>query len=411
MVPKKQRYVMSDDRGYLKRPPGLPIKDGRVDFTDEDGLKQMLELIGDAPLPPVTETAGDPFVGVTTDGAPITGLFLLSDDAFDSIPAESSARAYLAELSPDDRARAVSAIDSVDWRLWTNAFLVFPEHGLRLENMTESAREAALAIVRASISAAGFAQVRGAMRLNGELGDFLGEYLDTLTEYHYWFTVFGTPSNDQPWGWQLQGHHVDVNCFIIGRKVVLTPSFLGAEFKSDQIFAEHRSVALEFLGSLSAAQRGRAVLYDSIRSNRLPKELAGPVEGRHRAGAGRDNLMLPYEGLVGADLSAGQRELLSSVLAPYVGLLPEGAREAKRAEINHHLDDSWFAWIGGDEPNSPFYYKVHSPVVLVEYDNHPGVFLDYDEPEPFHVHTIIRTPNGGDYGKDLLAQHYARHHH
>ncbi|MDT7608720.1 MAG: hypothetical protein QOG96_3223 [Pseudonocardiales bacterium] len=53
---------------------------------------------------------------------------------------------------------------------------------------------------------------------------------------------------------------------------------------------------------------------------------------------------------------------------------------------------------------------MHSPVMLIEYDNHPGIFLDNAEPERFHVHTIVREPHGNDYGKDLLAQHYARHH-
>ena len=75
-----------------------------------------------------------------------------------------------------------------------------------------------------------------------------------------------------------------------------------------------------------------------------------------------------------------------------------------------HLGQTHLAWIGTWDEGAPFYYRVHSPVLLIEYDNHPGIFLDNDEPEPFHVHTIVRTPNGGDYGKDLLRQHYARHH-
>lgn len=401
---------MNSYQGFSPRPAGLPIKDGKVDFSDSAGIEQMLGLIGDAPLPPVVETAREPFTGLTTDGIPTPGLFRLGDDGFNNRPAVEAAKAYRDQLSDDERSRAVSAIDSADWQLWTNAFLAFPEHGLRMQDLEAPVREAALTVIRESVSAAGFGRVRGAMRLNGELGEFLGAYLDTLTEYCYWFTIFGTPSGDEPWGWQLQGHHVDINCLIIGRQLVLTPSFLGAEIESDQIFSQHRSLALEFLDSLSPAQRRRAVLYGSIESGRLPKELSGPVDGRHRAGAGQDNRVLPYEGLPGVDLSVGQRDLLRTVLDPYVDLLPAGAREAKQAEVARHLDDSWFAWMGSDESASAFYYKIHSPVVLVEYDNHPGIFLDNDEPEPFHVHTIVRTPNGGDYGKDLLAQHYARHH-
>ncbi len=32
------------------------------------------------------------------------------------------------------------------------------------------------------------------------------------------------------------------------------------------------------------------------------------------------------------------------------------------------------------------------------------------DPAKFHVHTIVRTPNGNDYGFDLLRQHYHREH-
>jgi len=142
----------------------------------------------------------------------------------------------------------------------------------------------------------------------------------------------------------------------------------------------------------------------------LPHELAGIVDGRHRAGAGRDNLVLPQVGLAGFDLTAGQRELLMALADPYLLNLPEAARAHRRSRLEHHLDHSFLSWIGAWQEGEAFYYRLHSPVVLIEYDNHPGIFLDNDEPEPIHVHTIVRTPNGGDYGKNLLRMHYEQHH-
>ena len=65
-----------------------------------------------------------------------------------------------------------------------------------------------------------------------------------------------------------------------------------------------------------------------------------------------------------------------------------------------------FCWIGGFAEDSTFYYRVQSPVVLIEFDHHIGVFLTNAEPAKFHVHTIVRTPNGNDYGLDLLRLHY-----
>ena len=90
----------------------------------------------------------------------------------------------------------------------------------------------------------------------------------------------------------------------------------------------------------------------------------------------------------------------------YLAALPDGPRAARIAEVERHLADTHFCWIGGFSEESPFYYRVQSPVTFIEFDHHAGVFLTNPEPAKFHVHTIVRTPNGNDYGFDLLRQHY-----
>lgn len=401
---------MTNLHGFGPRRVSLPLRRGAVDFTDDDGVAAMLGLIGDAPLPPVTETADEPFIGVTTDGTSIEGLYPATDEGGPTSEAAKSATDYLGLLDSTARAKAVLPVDSPEWQLWTNAFLTFDEHGLLLQELTDAERGAALDVIAASFSAAGYQRAREAMRLNGALGRLVGRYDDTLTEYCYWLTIFGEPSEHEPWGWQLQGHHVDLHCLFLNGQVVITPTFLGCEFDGDSLFREHRGQALELIGSLDNRQRDRALLYGSMLAPELPPDLAGPVDGRHRAGAGRDNLVLPYVGLAGRDLSAGQRELMLKLLDVYIEALPPRPREARRTQIDKHLDQTHLAWIGGWDEAAPFYYRLHSPVILVEYDNHPGVFLDNDHPEPFHVHTIVRSPNGGDYGKSLLRQHYTDHH-
>jgi len=32
-------------------------------------------------------------------------------------------------------------------------------------------------------------------------------------------------------------------------------------------------------------------------------------------------------------------------------------------------------------------------------------------PNHEHIHVVVRTPNGNDYGKDVLRQHYTQHPH
>ena len=396
------------DQGYKARPELLPITRARVDPSKPSGY--VLRLNGDAPAPAVEASAAVPFKGITTDGRVVPGLYHLADTGLDPAPIAGAARALLAGLSAAQRSQVTVPVDAVAWRLWTNAYPSWEPDGVFLEDLDDTRRETVMELVRASLSAQGFGDVRAAMRLNATLGQLIDQYHDTLTEWAYWITLFGEPSVGDPWGWQLFGHHVCVSFFMLGGQMVLTPTFLGAEFESQQIFSEHRAAGHELITALSPAQRNKAVLYPSMRPGDLPWELAGRVDGRHLGGAGQDNRVIPYAGLAADSMSPGQQELLVRLAGSFVSRMPAGPAEAKLAEVRRHLADTHFAWIGETGAGSPFYFRVHSPVVLAEYDNHPGVFLDFDLPEPCHVHTVVRTPNGNDYGMALLRQHYERHH-
>ncbi len=85
-------------------------------------------------------------------------------------------------------------------------------------------------------------------------------------------------------------------------------------------------------------------------------------------------------------------------------------------EVERHLDNTWFAWIGGREDSSVFYFRIQSPVILIEFDHQRPANLAKFSPDPAkpghqHIHCVVRTPNGNDYGKDLLRQHYLAHPH
>ena len=121
---------------------------------------------------------------------------------------------------------------------------------------------------------------------------------------------------------------------------------------------------------------------------------------------------MPYEGLRASDIPPGQQRALMDLTQRYLLSLPPGSLAARLAEIERHLQDTHFCWIGGTGNENPFYYRIQSPVIFIEFDHHTGVFLTNQEPAKFHVHTIMRTPNGNDYGMDLLRLHYkhAAHH-
>jgi hypothetical protein len=91
--------------------------------------------------------------------------------------------------------------------------------------------------------------------------------------------------------------------------------------------------------------------------------------------------------------------------------MDEGHAAVRLAEVEAHLAETYFYWIGEVGPEAAFYYRIHSPVILIEFDHQGPVALrgDRQVANRDHIHTVVRTPNGNDYGKDLLRQHYEAH--
>lgn len=400
-------------RGFGSRP--------REAFALEGGIFQREKMpeFAQAIFAGIEAASHEPFKGITTDGDFVPGLYELVETGISTAPIAEAGQTFVSSLTSEQYAQALHEVDGDEARRWTNAFPMWEPHGLLLDDLESAQRELALAVVAASMSARGFAETRRLMLFNDILADLIGDTgRDSLGEWKYRLALFGQPSSTQPWGWQLWGHHLNVSCFMIGGQVVMTPTFMGAEPATiDEgphagltAFERDRLVGLEVLQGLTEAQAFRAVLYPSMLTSDLPPELTHPTEGRHRGGNGADNVIQPYEGVRASNFSEVQRRALMELVDCYIGRMGDGWAQQRLQEVERHLDSTYFAWIGSPDGDGPFYYKVHSPVIMIEYDNHTGIFIDNPEPEPFHVHTIVRTPNGNDYGRDLLRQHYAGSH-
>ncbi|MGY1631320.1 DUF3500 domain-containing protein [Geodermatophilus sp. SYSU D01186] len=360
------------------------------------------------------------FRGVTEDGTLREGLYPL-DPARpgEEAPVEAmvaAAEDLLAALDDAGRARISFPVDAVEWQTWANPEFLQFDTGLRLEFQPDAVREKALALVRASLSPEGFASVHAMMLVNG----FLGEVVDlptVLGEWSYNIALYGTPDLRAPWGWQLYGHHCAVNCLVVEGRMVVSPVFLGAE--PDEIdagphagladlFADRIHAGLAVMAALDPDQRRAATVYQQMVDPAMPPGRVHPGDERHLAGAFQDNRVIPVEGIPVADVPDAARRRVLDVVATFVRLLPEGPRAARLREVEAHLDETWFSWIGGHAPGDVFYYRLQSPVLIAELDHHRGVFLDYDTPKPFHVHTVLRTPHGNDYGRAWVRQWCAR---
>jgi hypothetical protein len=395
--------------GYTVRPKGPGSARHWVDPPPENWQRAIARA--EAAL-------AEPYRGVTTDGLVVPGLFPLEQTGVSTRPIVNAARAFMSLLDEGQRRVALHPIESPNWRKWANWEQFALRHGVSLETLTSVQRDAALDLMRESLSVRGFDTTRNVMKLNHVLGEITGNW-PYFGEWVYFLCVFGEPSADEPWGWQLDGHHLNLNYFVVGDQVVMTPGFWGAEpvvadrgvYQGLREFDAEQREGLALVRGLSASQRRQAIIYDSMLTKDQPPERYTPNDGRQRSVAFKDNVVIPFEGLRAESMSKGQQKLLLDLIGVYTSHLRPGHDQEWIGQVRRHLDETWFAWIGGYGDNDTFYYKVHSPVLLVEFDMHKGVFLSNDEPEKFHVHAVVRTPNGNDYGKDLLRQHLARHHH
>lgn len=359
------------------------------------------------------QLSSEPYKGITTDGQPIPGLFPLAQDSEDEgAPTAAmleAAQKVLSTASETERTALSYDIDSPQWRSWMNPEIYIFKSGVRLEESSQSLVQAIHGLLRASLSPSGYQKCLGCMKTNAFLGKLChGEKV--MNEDSYNFVLFGDPSLKAPWGWQLYGHHLVLNALVVGSQLVMTPIFMGAEpnFIDEGadgdvlLFAEQETLGLSLIRSLDAELRNKAIVYYQLHDPAMPEWRYHKADQRHLGGAFQDNRIIPYEGVSVSELSVDQQKTVQRLLRLNLDYLPKPALDVKMAQIEEHWKDTFFAWIGGFGDEDAFYYKVHGPVIMIEFDHHSGVFLTNQQPEKFHIHTLVRTPNGGDYGKELV---------
>jgi hypothetical protein len=352
----------------------------------------------------------EPFRGITAEGALQPGLFPVRPTGVSTESVRRAAERFLSSLNAEQRNRTLVPVDSLEWRKWMNT----PHYrrSVSFEEMDRNQREAAFGMMRASLSPRGMRLTRDIMRLNETAAELAGNPGFGAGEWAYYITILGRPSLSEPWGWQFDGHHAIINYFVLGDQVVMTPYFAGSDpvratsgkYKGTVVLQEEQQRGFEFLGDLDEAQRAKAVLsFSKAGKNNV-------------AEAFKDNVVLDYAGLPANGLHSTQQQRLMDLIELFVSNMDEGHARVKMDEVRRYRNNTTFAWIGEISEGGVFYYRIHSPVILIEFDHQsPGAsrFLGEDPKKPTrqHIHVVVRTPNGNDYGKDLLRQHYLSHPH
>jgi hypothetical protein len=356
-----------------------------------------------------SKALAEPFRGITTPDGKRDGLFPLKVTGVPTDDLVVAAKAFLAALTPAQRSRTMFPVNDDEWRKWCNVDnAIYVRQGTSLKEMDSAQRTAARELMRATLSAKGLALADAIRHTDQTLSELRGNdpyYSEDL----YFFTVMGTPSATEPWGWQLDGHHLVINTFVLGDQVVMTPAFWGGEpvhtttgkYAGNVILQDEQNQGLAFMRGLDAIQEAAARIA-------LRKE-----HGDNQAEAFKDNAVIPYAGIPAAKLSAEQKKQLLALASLFVNNQEEGHARVKLEEVAEHLDETWFAWIGDALPDAVFYYRIHSPVILIEFDHQKPISVPgpHDKVTREHIHVVVRTPNGNDYGKDLLREHLERDHH
>ena len=321
----------------------------------------------------------------------------------------SAAQRFVNSLTAEQKKQAIYDYDSEERFTWEFIPLQNKEKtkyirkGLPLEEMTPEQKKAALALVKAGTSEAGFLAATTIMSLEKILREQEGKKGAMVRNPEwYFFTVFGTPSKTGKWGWRVEGHHLSMNFTMEGTQVVAsTPCFFGAnpaEVKSGpdkgkRTLAQAEDYALDLFKSLDADQKKVAhqkAPFGEPGENSKPKtdkQLFKPRTKMPHVGQA--------VGLAVAKMTKEQKEMLMKLLQSYTGRMPGDVAELEMKQVKDGgFENVHFAFTGTAELGKGFTYRVQGPSFVVEFLN---IQSDAAGNPNNHIHSCWRRIKG-DFG-------------
>jgi len=310
-------------------------------------------------------------------------------------PITENAGRFLASLTPEQaqKARFTFADDErLNWH-----FIPKERKGLPLREMTPPQKHLAMSLLNSALSQRGFTKATSIMSLEDILRQLEKDDGERRNPEKYYFSIFGDPSEKGTWGFRVEGHHLSLNFTLINGRVVGSPNFYGtnpAEVREGprkglRVLHAEEDLGRDLLASLTPEQKGVAIIdkeaYKDILTMASRK---ASIEG-------------PPKGLQATKLNARQRTLLNTLIEEYTRNMPDDVAQAREALIKKAGNDIFFAWAGVEQKGGPHYYRIQAPDFLIEYDN--------TQNGANHIHSVWREFKG-DWGDDLLAQHYKASH-
>jgi len=306
-----------------------------------------------------------------------------------------AAGAFLNSLSSEQRRTVGFAFEDAERYDWH--YVPRRRSGLALKAMTADQQVLARAFLKTGLSQNGYWKSTTIMKLETVLREIESFDMGRDPE-KYFFSLFGLPSENGTWGWRVEGHHLSLNFTVVnGRLLASAPRFFGAnpakipigELIGLRTLAAEEDLAWKLLNSMNAEQKQKAVFREQAYGDIV---------------TGNAEMVSPLKrvGIAATALDGVQMDSLVRLIEEFVSALtPEIARQRTEAVRSSGLPQIHFGWAGALEPGRPHYYRIQGSAFLIEYDNVQN--------GANHIHTVWRDYEG-DYGRDLLREHYRSAH-
>jgi Protein of unknown function (DUF3500) len=305
------------------------------------------------------------------------------------------ANRFLAALDDNQRGKTTFPFDTDERMNWH--FIPRERKGLPLREMSPYQKHLASALLAAGLSQIGYVKAVTIMSLEDVLKIMENDSGERRDPEKYHFSVFGTPSNSGTWGYRIEGHHLSQNYTVVSGVATDGPSFFGcnpAEVRQGprkglRTLAVEDDLSIELIHSLDEQQQKIAIVEPIAYKDILT------AASRKAALQGQPS------GLSASKMNPRQFDALMALMEEYARNVPGELAERRMAQISKAARNIYFAWSGGIKPGDQRYYRIQTPSFLIEFDD--------TQDNANHIHSVWRDFSG-DFGEDLLQQHYAASH-
>lgn len=303
-------------------------------------------------------------------------------------------------LDSAQKVKSIFAFDEMsryDWHYLPATMVA--RQGVCIRDLNSAQKKNIYVLLKSFLSDKGYTRTQDIMNNEYYLKELEPNNINRIPE-NYYVAFYGNPGIDSVWGWKFSGHHVALNFTIVNNQLSFAPFFFGiypAEIKAgknkrSRIIKDEEDIGFELINMLTSEQKSKAIFQlkaftDIVTTNSAQVR---PLES---------------VGILAKDLTHQQKVILNKLIVAYLSSMPSEIAEIRMKRIvSEDFNEIKFGWAGGLICGEPHYYRIQGKTFLIEFDN--------TQNKANHIHTVWRDFNG-DYGVDLLKEHYqnSKHHH